>query len=42
MVAWLDARGLVENSDAGTFEDQLIGAWGRLGEQLAATFVAPK
>jgi len=41
MVAWLDEHGRVENSDADTFEDRLIAAWGQLGEQLAATFAAP-
>jgi nucleoside-diphosphate-sugar epimerase len=41
MVAWLDEHGLVENSDADTFEDRLIAAWSQLGEQLALGFAAP-
>ena len=41
MVTWLDEHGRVENSDADTFEDRLIAAWGQLGEQLAVTFAAP-
>ncbi len=34
MVAWLDARGRIEDSDADPFEDRLIAAWERLGAQL--------
>jgi len=41
MVAWLDEHGLVENSDADSFEDRLIAAWSQLGEQLALGFAAP-
>jgi nucleoside-diphosphate-sugar epimerase len=35
-VAWLDARGMVEDSDADPFDDALIAAWERLGQGMAA------
>jgi len=35
MVAWLDERGRIENSDADPFEDQLISAWRAAGEHLS-------
>jgi nucleoside-diphosphate-sugar epimerase len=34
-VAWLDERGRIENSDGDPFDDRLIAAWERLGEQMA-------
>ena len=36
MIAWLDEHGRVENSDDDPFEDQLIAAWQRLGQQMSA------
>lgn len=34
-VAWLEARGRIEDSDADPFEDRLIAAWRRFGPALA-------
>ncbi len=34
MVAWLDAHGRVEDSDADPFEDRIIDTWWRLGRRM--------
>ena len=34
-VAWLDARGKVENSDDEPFDDKVIAAWQKLGTNMA-------
>lgn len=34
-VAWLDARGQIEDSDADPFEDRVVAAWERLGAEMA-------
>jgi len=34
-VAWLDSRGKIENSDNDPFDDKVIAAWERLGENMA-------
>jgi nucleoside-diphosphate-sugar epimerase len=39
-VAWLDANNKIENSDDDPFDDHLIAAWQRLGEQLVAATAA--
>ncbi|MBC8075484.1 MAG: NAD-dependent epimerase/dehydratase family protein [Chloroflexales bacterium] len=36
MVAWLDAHGRAEDSDASDYEDRLVAAWRLLGDQLSA------
>lgn len=36
MVAWLDEHGRVENSDADPWEDRLIAAWQKAGQEMKA------
>ena len=34
-VAWLDARGKIENSDDEPFDDKIIAEWNRLCDSMA-------